>query len=172
MVAVSVITCQSPVGQLRMLGWLGSHCQNLGLEVVPSADSWTRGVWLSFVNLPLPHDRGSLCRGKVAMDLILKQETSVQAFCLVASLKGFSHDASDSSRNCWHCQLSKGCWWSSLVVSLLSMDGTFSFFEYCPLHLFPRLLWIALKFSSLRSPWYSSFWYCEGKFQWYDVSSF
>lgn len=62
---MSVITCQSPAGQLRIPGWLGSHCQNLSLEVVPSADSELRDVAES-CQLALTSWQGP-CEGEVAM---------------------------------------------------------------------------------------------------------
>lgn len=60
-----------------MLGRLGSHCQNLSLEVVPSADTELRGVAESY-QLALTSWQGP-CGGEVAVGLILKWETSVQA---------------------------------------------------------------------------------------------
>ena len=53
-----------------MLGQLGSHCQNLSLEVVPSADTELRDVAESY-QLALTSWQGP-CGGEVAVGLILK----------------------------------------------------------------------------------------------------
>lgn len=58
---MSVITCQSPAGQLRMLGWLGSRCQNLGLEVVQVQTLNTGGVAESCHRALTSRQAGSLC---------------------------------------------------------------------------------------------------------------